>query len=355
MLNWNHLFTNVIRTEGSTYAYWGNWSLDSNIKPGAVGILLGETGSFTHIGDIPDIEVQTDHQSRQWKMASHNVSRTEGSVNIDGSTTDPETGTEVKAGLEVTWGFQEDEGLISEFSVSHLATVKDPLMLAEQRKSWLMEQAKMMGRGDGKTTSQGFGFVSSVLYAKSGLNVGSSTRGNSFSVTGSISGVNNLVGASGNGKGSYTKTTSKSNVDLHVWPDASNELADGTVPIAFTFISFDGDTPLLNWRSLVPALVLRLHNGGTYIVGYELSYTYLDNKCSKSNSVSGGLTQTIGDIPTGATDLELKLEFKGILSSDTYTLSWKYPLSEWGSETCSVELFGVWAGATSVETHTANT
>jgi hypothetical protein len=349
MSNWNRLFTNIIRQSNSTY--WGNWSLDSNIQPGAIGTLLEGTGSFKCIGRLENVNIKNNDTSFTWKFASHNVSRTDASTQLDASATDPETGTKVEAGLRVEWGFNEKEGLISEFSISRVSSVDKLLDVITSQKELLFSRAKDAGMGDGKSVSQGFGIISSVLYARSGLNVGSSDQGNTFSLSGTVKGINELVGADVGINGSYSKTSSKSSVDLHIWPDLPNIVSQDYVPIAFTFVSFDGDIPLWDWVQTIPSLVLVLKNthGGTYRVEYELEYHYDGNPVNKKGSVSGALTQTIGDIPVGATAMKLKLKFDGVFSHDRYEVNWQVPHNEWIGNTCNVELYGVWPAQTRYE------
>lgn len=349
MSNWNRLFTNIIRQSNSTY--WGNWSLDSNIQPGAIGTLLAATGSFKYIGNLEDLKIKDNNTSIIWKLASEKVSRTAVSTQLDGSAIDPDTGTKVDAGLKVDWGFEKKEGLVSEFSISRLSSVDNLLNVITNQKLLLFKQAQDAGMGDGTSVSQGFGIISSVLYARSGLNVGSSNEGNTFSLSGSVKGVNELVGADAGVKGSYSKTSSTSSVDLHIWPDRPNTLPQSDVPIAFTFVSFDGDLPLLDWVQPIPSLILVLKNthGGTYAVDYELEYHYDGNRTYQNGTVTGALTQTIGNIPVGATAMKLKLKFNGIFSCDHYEVNWQEPHNEWTTNACIVDLYGRWPEETKVE------
>jgi hypothetical protein len=349
MPSWNRLFTSVIRNTNPVL--WGNWSLDSNVKPGAIGKLLSDSGAFQHIGNLRNFEIKKDTSTVKWQFASNNISRTENKANFDGSATDPETQTKITAGVKVSWVFNESEGITSEFAIDRTESLDRLTDLIESEKGWLIQQAKIAGMGDGIGLSQGFGFISSVVYAKSGLNVGSSTRGNSFSLSGSASAVNELVGAKAQGKGSYISTSSSSTVDLHIWPAQEQELADSLVPIAFTFVSFDGEMPIIDWTQPVSSLILSLKNnhGGTYIVDYTLKYDYLGKTVSKSGSVSGALTQTIGDIPLRANNLELVLEFRGVFSSDRYEIKQLDSYIKWSSPICNVDLYGVWPGETSYQ------
>ena len=75
MSSWNRLFTNMIRTDKTTY--WGNWSLDSSIKPGAIGTLLSDSGTFKAIGDLKDAATEQENTSIKWQLSSANVSKSE--------------------------------------------------------------------------------------------------------------------------------------------------------------------------------------------------------------------------------------------------------------------------------------
>lgn len=44
---WNRTFSELIRR--SRPAYWGNWALNSQIRPGAVGFVDPESGDFKSV------------------------------------------------------------------------------------------------------------------------------------------------------------------------------------------------------------------------------------------------------------------------------------------------------------------
>ena len=293
MPNWTTTFTQQIR--GSRRTLWGNWGLNSAIKSGAVGTVDPATGDFQFIDMIPGAQVVSQPASYQWTFETEQVSKQQASVTLDGSATDPDTGTKITAGTQLTWSMASAGSMISDFSLAQEDVVADLGGLAQAQWAWLLNQAQSMGRASGNRIAQGFGIVTDVLWARSGLNVGALSDSTSFSVTGSASGVNDLVGAQAGGKGSYVSTTEDKSVDKHLWPDQANTAATEPVPIAFGFASFEGRLIMPSWTSQISSFQLVLNNqhGGTYIVKADLNYDTPSGKGSQSASVSGGLIATI--------------------------------------------------------------
>jgi len=346
MANWNATFTQQIRTSRRTL--WGNWGLNTAIKPGAVGTVDPATGDFDYIGMIPDPQIVTEATSNQWSIESEHVTKQQASVGLDGSATDPDTGTKITVGTQLTWSMQSAGSMISNFSLAQEDVVAQPGGLAQTQWAWLESQAQSVGRTSPDGITQGFGIVTDVLWARSGLNVGAMSDSTSFSVTGSASGVNNLVGASAGGKGSYVSTTENKSVDKHLWPDKASVTASDPIPIAFGFASFEGRLIMPNWTSQISSFQLVLNNqhGGTYIVKASLSYDTPSGKKSQSVTVSGGLVATIGAIPLNATNLQLDLSFKGVFSNEHKSFKWDTPLGSWYDGVRHIDLYGVWPGKT---------
>jgi hypothetical protein len=346
MSNWNAAFTQQIRT--SRRALWGNWGLNSTIKPGAVGTVDPATGEFQYVGMIPDAQIVTEQMSNQWSLESEHVSKQQATIDLDGSAVDPDTGTKITVGTQLTWSMQSAGSLISDFSLAQEDVVGNPGGLAQSQWSWLLAQAQSVGRASNGGVTQGFGIVTDVLWARSGLNVGAQSDNTSFSVSGSASGVNNLVGAQAGGKGSYVSTTENKSVDKHLWPDKASVTVAEPIPIAYGFTSFEGQLIMPNWTSAISSFQLVINNqhGGTYIVKANLSYNTPSGKKSQSVSVSGGLVATIGAIPLDATNLQLDLAFKGVFSDEHKSFKWDTPLGTWYDGARHVDLYGVWPGKT---------
>ncbi|MEZ0471608.1 hypothetical protein [Luteimonas salinilitoris] len=349
MIHWNAQFTQMIRK--TNQAYWGNWSLSSEIAPGAVGIVDPATGLFKLIASaIPGVSEDNflrNKVSSDWNAMTSDVSRTETEVDLKGEVTDPDTGVTAKAGLKVEWKFGREGSMISKCALDSESVLNNPDAVLGGNLDWLAERAAQSGMGSDGRIAQGFGVVTGVLYARSGLNVGSMAADNTFSLTGTASGVQKLLGEA-SGKGSFTSTSASKSVDKHLWPSEAGVLPSGSVPLAFTFASFDGRLLLPRWINHISAyqLVIRNTNGGTYIVDARLQYDTPRGRKSTEVRVSGALTATIADIPLDASNLELALVFRGVRTDETHHLRWSSPRGQWVNGVRHVDLYGVWPGQT---------
>lgn len=166
-MNWNRTFTDLIRAGRA--AYWGNWTLDPKIKVGAVGIVSPDNGDFTLVQEAtPGLSISNRGIPNQWKLSSSNVRRSQANVNLDGNATDPETGTKITAGTEITWDFANVGSMASEFGIANEEFLGDLTALTKPATlSWLAQQAGSVSMGSGGNIAQGFGVVTSVIYANS--------------------------------------------------------------------------------------------------------------------------------------------------------------------------------------------
>ena len=350
MINWNTQFTQMIRK--TNQAYWGNWSLSSEITPGAVGIVDPATGLFkliaTTVPGLSDGDFLRNQVSSDWNATTSDVSRTETEVDLKGEITDPDTGITVKVGVQVEWKFGREGSMISKCALDAETVLNNLDAVLARNIDWLAERAGQSGMGSDGRIAQGFGVVTSVLYARSGLNVGSMAADNTFSLTGTASGVQKLLGEA-SGKGSFTSTSASKSVDKHLWPSKAGVLPTGSVPLAFTFAAFDGRLLLPRWITHISAyqLVIRNTNGGTYIVDAKLEYDTPRGRKTNEVTVSGGLTARIADIPLDASNLEVTLVFRGVTTNETHRLQWRSPRGQWVNGVRHVDLFGVWPGGTS--------
>lgn len=349
MTRWNAQFTQLVRN--TRPSHWGNWSLDTTIKPGAVGIVDPQNGEFTLVAaSLPGL---ADHNfinqptSNDWTMMTSRVSRKDTEFQLDGKVTDPDTGIETSAGLEVAWTMARAGEMVSQTALSHQRNLNDYTRVIQANFPWLKEEAQRVGMASSRGIGQGFGVITSVIYANSGVNVGSESDDTSFSVKGTASGVQKLVGGA-TGKGSYMSTSSTKALDKHVWPSESNVVATDPTAVTFQFASFEGELILPRWITATGAyqLVIRNNHGGTYIVKCELSFDTPRGRSSRSCSVSGGLTYTFGDIPLDASNLDLTMKFVGVMSSEVKKLKWDTPRGQWLTGVRHVDVYGVWPGST---------
>lgn len=350
MNNWNAQFTQLLRDSLPTY--WGNWSLSRDIEPGAVGIVDPQTGSFRLVSSaLPGLSKSNllrKNASSDWNMMTSNVSRKEANVDLGGHVVDPETGAEVKAGVEVSWQFAREGEMVSQCALESFVALNNVDSLLHDNLDWLAGQARTSGMENGRGgIAQGFGVVTRVLYARSGLNVGSTSANNAFSIRGTASGVHKLLGEA-NGKGSFTSTSSSKSMDKHLWPGEANKLPESPVPLAFSFASFSGRLLLPSWITHIGAyqLILRNTHGGTYIVKAALEYDTPSGRKKESTSVSGGLTASFGDIPLDASNIDLNLEFVCVGKNEKKHFHWASPRGQWVTGIRHIDLYGVWPGAT---------
>jgi hypothetical protein len=346
--NWNLGFTQMLRN--TQPSYWGNWSLDAQVAAGAVGIVTPTTGAFQYVSTLPDADVATTTSpSNEWKVQSSDVAQSSTSVNLNGSVTDPDTGTKVDAGLEMTWTFGHEGSLSSTFLLANQAYLTSPLTQLAANGDWLVQQAKNAGMYQNGQITQGFGVITQALMAVSGLNLGAQSQNSSFSITGSVGATNTMAGnAGGDAKGSYAQTKASAAFEQHLWPAEANVVATELMPIAYQFASFVGQMPVLGWVNNLSGISILLDDshGGTYIVDATASYTVNGQVLTTSAQVSGGRTTMMNSIPVGATGLTLDLSFKGMFSDERHHFNWPSPIGQFPNGQIVIDLFGVWPGAT---------
>lgn len=346
-MRWNRAFTDLIRN--GRPAYWGNWTLAPHLAPGAVGIITPDTGDFTLVKEAtPGVAISSRTIANQWKLSSSNVRRTESQVNLDGSATDPDTGTKIKAGVEVKWEFSSAGAIASEFSIESEKYINDLTSLTKpETLKWLAEQAQSVSMGSGGNISQGFGVITNVIYAHSGVNAGSEDNSSSFSLTGSASAVHDMLGGA-NGRGSYLSVNQQKSVDQHLWPFKPGEIAPDPVPVAYTVASFDGQLLIPNWITRLGAFEIFFNNkpGCTYVTHIKLAYKTPQGDRNDEFTLTGGISKTVSNIPLNATNIHVEVRFQGVANSDDYTFNWPTPLGQWLTGRREIEMSGVWPGAT---------
>ena len=319
--------------------------MNQYIKPGAVGIIDSSTGNFTLVNEsIPGAEIVESNFSSDWYIKSSNVTEKQSNVTLDGSATDPETGEKITAGLQVTWGFKDEGSLCSKFATSKESSLKDFSTLINSQMAWLEKQAESVNMKTSNGISQGFCVVTDVIYAHSGLNVGANNNSSNFSIQGSVSGINSMLGNSASGGGSYVSSSESNSMDEHIWPSTADTLPTTDIPIAFAVTSFDGTFIIPNWTHLLSSFELILDNAhkGTYIAHGTLTYDVNGVQHSRKNSASGGMKSTIGDIPINALNLVYKVSFTS--SKTKKTFSWGSPINQWLSGVRHIDVKGVWPG-----------
>ncbi|MFD1543779.1 hypothetical protein [Nonomuraea guangzhouensis] len=340
-VTWDVVFAQLIRRERQ--GYWGNWSLNPAITPGAVGVLDPGTGAFTPVGmAIPGLTTTSRPISQRWSVMSEHVSRKEIDLGADGTVIDPDTGTKVNAEITVSWSLEQSGSMFSEFAVTSEEFLD--LSLLRSQLEWLEATAETHNMSTGHRISQGFGVVTSVIWAKSGLNIAAQSENTTFSLSGSVGAVHDLLGQ-GKGQGSFATASADKSVSQHLWPETPESLAPCPAPIAYTFASFDGRTVMERWTGVLGSFELLLNSvpGCTYVVNASLTY----DTVTRTALIPAGLSATFGAIPLDATNLVLDLAFKGVFSDEHHRFEWNTPLGQWAGGVRQIDLSGVWPGSTS--------
>ena len=77
-----------------------------------------------------------------------------------------------------------------------------------------------------------------------------------------------------------------------------------------------------------------------------MTYNTPEGPHERKVTISGGLTETFGDIPLNSEMLKLHITFIGMINDDNYDLHWDKPLGEWLTGQRHIEMSGVWPGET---------
>ncbi|AXM97263.1 hypothetical protein ACU5P1_00275 [Pseudomonas plecoglossicida] len=355
-IKWNRLYTDLLR--GSRSTLWGNWALNPLIRPGAVGIIDPASGDFTLVSEaLPDVKITNVQQGRRWAISSKDVSRKETKANVSGTVMDPTSGVQVKPDLTLEWTFGKEESIASEFALNGEQRLSD-LALIHDQYDWLYAQAEKVGMASNGRIAEGFGVVTSVILADSGVNAGAKSKNAKFSLSGSASGLNALLGENGiSGKGgaSFISNRDASSVESHTLPAQDGQIATIPLPVAYSFASFGPDRLIIPiWVKKIGSLRMtvdsKASSATTYVTKVSIAYDLAgeSRKTEGPVTVSGGLSTNF-DIPLGARNLEFSAEFVNVGQNEVLKKQWATPLSQWVGGSRTINLFGIWPGSPSLQ------
>ena len=120
-------------------------SNNKNIQIGAIGFVDHYSGRFTLLSDQlvnnPSYFENTK-KSEKWEFSSNGVSKSTGSVKLDGSYTDPKTGMTVKAGQTHTWMFSNAESIAATYHITKESFTHNPHKMIKDNWDILRDVAK---------------------------------------------------------------------------------------------------------------------------------------------------------------------------------------------------------------------
>ena len=354
---WNIAFTNLIRqTQGTA---WGNWTLNPSVRPGAVGFIDPDTGSFTYVTDIPQPKIVNLASPQTWSVESSSVHRSENNVDFKGGYVDPSTGNKVDVGLEVAWTFAHENSVSSNATLTGLSVVDDFGALLQSNFQWMLGEAasvdKVTRDANGKPTGivQGFGMITHATRCAGGINLGALNDSSTFSLTGSVDGVGAMTGVgdvTAGIKGSFKQTDENKSMEKRLWPAEADKASTSEVAIAYQFASFDGHIIMPTWIQPLSGFSFVFDNAhaGTYIAHCKVEFESASNPSMSpvSITVPGGQCHSINGIPLDAKNLVVTIH---LVAGDTFTYRYASPIATILNGTVKFDIYGVWPWSAHVD------
>ncbi|WP_066015837.1 hypothetical protein [Endozoicomonas atrinae] len=322
-------------------SWWGNWSLDLAIKPGAIGVIDTNTGTFHSAGQqISNISVVSGVISEELKLSTSDV---KGPQVASFSMNDQSS--KVSVNTDLKWQFSKRGAMMAQWDLVQEQSLKGPFQVINENMDLLKSVAEDMEMYDPEAgaISQGFGVITGVLLAKSGMNVASLSDASQWSITGQADSLQSMLGR-GSAKASYSSAGGDSDVMSVIWPSEPNTTTDDLVPVAYTFASINGEQIIPYWIEEIEAFQIIFENKGSYFVKATLKYQSSGGEKELHQDIVGFMTRSMENIPLDATELTLEMEFVDAIPSTTDFYHWDTPLGTWSTGKRHVEIDGWWPG-----------
>lgn len=319
--------------------WWGNWNLDLSIKPGAIGVIDTNTGTFRPAGQkISSVSVTSGAVSEEMKLSTSDVKGPQVA-----SFAMNDQSSKVSVNTDLKWQFSKQGAMLAQWNLVEEQSLKEPFQMINENIDLLKSVAADMDMYDpaAGAISQGFGVITGVLLAKSGMNVASLSDSSQWSITGQADGLESMLGR-GSAKASYSSAGGDNDVMSVVWPSQPNTTTIDMVPVAYTFTSINGEQVIPYWIEEIDAFQIIFQNHGSYFVKATLRYQTPDGEKEVHQDIVGFMTRTMDNIPLNATELDLELEFVDAIPSTTDFYHWDTPLGSWSTGKRHVEIEGWW-------------
>ncbi|USE38087.1 hypothetical protein [Endozoicomonas sp. SCSIO W0465] len=315
--------------------WWGNWNLSPSITIGAIGIIDTNTGTFRSAGvELDNITMSCTQLSESMDLSNGNVRQSGGDllgvVDAAGSS----------GSGEISWQFSRAGAMIAKWQLTEHRFMNYPVETLKESLDTLKLVAENQNMLSPDGIAQRFGVITSVIYAKSGLSIGSRSKHSDFQISGDVNVLNSLFSRQRVRQGYYS-VKSSGQIASAIWPSEPGTSVD-PVPIAFTFASLDGERVIPNWTQPINNFKLNLSNHGSYIVNVELDYRTPQGKVSRDDTLTALSSIHFDDIPLDATDLNLKLDFVEIFSNTERHFRWRSPLGSWATGWRHIGISGFW-------------
>ncbi|HEX2220410.1 MAG TPA: hypothetical protein VHG35_16520 [Gemmatimonadales bacterium] len=270
--NWLNYFTASLRRNpefGS--AYWGTLEEGSNVTVGDCGY-IDSSGTYHHVstlnlveylGPLPSWAPQADAS-----FQDSAVSQTQAQLGANVQFIDPETGTEVSGGVSSSWRFAQSQQMAATLKQTSWQGYDPAAVLPILEQVSVLQSLIVMANPVGYTNAAGYltsGFVVvyGVLAVMAGLVMGATSKESTFTIAGSVNGMEGLLGGGVNA--AYGDTNASSGMFTWIWPptpltsaselSGPNRLSYVSDPsnlrtIGFKAFGFNGsDQPIQDWTS----------------------------------------------------------------------------------------------------------
>lgn len=317
--------------------WWGNFHLDSMIRPGAIGVIDIDSGVFQPSGEcLSDFDTIISPLNEVMKLASEHVH--EPSQVVGGKGSLAHMGD---AQVKLKWELSRRGAMMSRWVLVEKQSIKDPGKVLKEHLNLLKSIASYESMYDPVSgISQGFGVITSVIMAKAGMNVVALSDGSNWRVSGQASYLGNMLTQAG-GEAQYAKAEYEGDVLSVLWPAEENKSSPVLVPVAFTFASLEGEKVMLHWIRPIGSFRMIFNNHGDHYVGISLSYTTPVGDQQIDIWLLPFLKQEIDSIPLDATNLTMTLNYLRIMKT-VQTHRWKTPLGSWPTGDRHIEIKGSW-------------
>lgn len=267
--DWLNYFTAALRRNpefGS--GWWGTVEQGVDIPIGDCGY-IDSSGTYHHVApfDLGQYLGAPPDWVAQASASFQDSSVKQTSTNLGANVTyiDPETGLQVKGGLEAAWTFAESEQMSANLPQTwwqgYEPAEVQPILERVDVLQALIVLANPVGYTDAAGyLKPGFVVVYGVLGAVAGVVIGSTSKGTTFDLKGSVQGMQNLM--SGGANGAYAEKDDQQGFFSWMWPAVAltdtSQLSgsqrevcvsdtNNKRTVAFKVFSFNGDSPVQDW------------------------------------------------------------------------------------------------------------
>lgn len=233
--NWNVEFWNKILKSSNKLA-WPNLVMGSAVRLGDYGPLPSVSSGFRYAGNIfaDGIANATSAQgpSADWSHNSGSFKQTANSASITGSYWDPETTTNVTAGLKWSWFFSGGESIISNLPVVNSVELSSPAQVMQGigPSSLLFQAALKLGYTSNNQIKPGFALVTAVFTVAAGVVICTTVKNQTYEISGAASGMSLFM--DGEVGGFYTSFSQLDDTQTFIVPPDGVSQSDPVPAIA---------------------------------------------------------------------------------------------------------------------------